>query len=509
MDEEMKNMNEESAENAGTGFVMVDSTESSTENAAACETGFTLVENQPAEEKIAEDVHEENVYASDAAGSFVKEHTQESAENYSSRYNSYDYNTYYNNPASNPPEPKKKGFGKFMKTVGLALCFGVVAAGAFFLCLKGLKEAGLADFMYIDTSESTSQISAENSASGLVIAATSVTGVTDTDDNAVVEVVKENMSCTVCINCTFVTTQSYFGQKKEYTTTGSGTGFIVGSNDTELLIATNNHVVEDAATVQVVFADDTEVSASVRATDANYDLAIVSVPLDSISAETMAAISVATLGSSDDTQVGQMVIAIGNALGYGQSVTVGYLSAKDREVTVDGVTMTLLQTDAAINGGNSGGPLFNTNGEVIGINCAKYSDTSVEGMCFAIPISAAIPILEELMTKEVVTEAEQGYLGVTIVTVPSSYIRLYGYPEGIFVNDVVEDGGAYNAGILKYDIITAVNGVTVTTSDELKSAVNSYKYGTVVSITYYRQDSDTGEWVSNTVDVTLTKNPNN
>ncbi len=428
-------------------------------------------------------------------------------ESYSSRYNSYDYNTYYNTQ-SIPEEPKKSGFGTFMKTVGLAVCFGVVAAGTFFISMRGLKASGIADFMFpqkaiCGTGDNTS-ILPENSAAGLVISATNTTGMGEDKYNVVVDVVKNNMSCTVCINCTFVT-QNVFGQKKE--STASGTGFIVGSNDTDLLIATNNHVVEGAKSMKITFADGVEVDATVRATDVNYDLAVVSVPLDKIDRKTMGAISVASLGSSDETQVGQMVVAIGNALGYGQSVTVGYLSAKDREVTVDGHSKKLLQTDAAINGGNSGGPLFNINGEVIGINCAKYSDTSVEGMCFAIPISVALPILEDLMTKEVVTEAEQGYLGVSIITVPDSYVELYGYPEGVFINEVSKGGGAEAAGILKYDIITAVNGKTVKTSEELKENVNCFKYGTVVSITFYRQDPDSGDWMSHTVDVTLVKKP--
>ncbi len=466
------------------------------------------------EEKIIEQETETTAHDTETivedTKTIVQEPQAQIYESYSSRYNSYDYNTSYN-ASCNPPEPKKGGFGAFMKTVGFAICFGIVASTTFFVSMKLLKSSGIADFIFTPVSGGSSQtvptIAVEDSAKGLVISSTQVTGEIEPDHNVVVEVVKKNMSCTVGINGTFVTVQNYFGQRKEYTTTGSGTGFIVGSNETDLLIATNNHVVEGAKTLHIVFSDDQQVDATVRATDPNYDLAIVSVPLDKISKETMDTITVATLGSSDDIQVGQMVVAIGNALGYGQSVTVGYLSAKDRAVTIDGNTKKLLQTDAAINGGNSGGPLFNINGEVIGINCAKYSDTSVEGMCFAIPISVALPILQDLMTKEVVTEAEQGYLGVSITTVPSSYIKVYGYPEGIYINSISPDGGAEKAGLLQSDIITAVNGNKVTTSEELKENINCFKYGTVVTVTYSRYDDKSGEWISHTVDVTLTKRP--
>ncbi len=458
-----------------------------------------------------EKVEDTETVSGETVETFVEQPKSDVYDSYSSRYNSYDYNSNYNaSPSCNPPEPKKNEFGRFMKTLGFAFCFGIVASTTFFVGMKVLKHSGIADYIFSPVSSGSSDIPVilpENSAKGLVISSTQATGVTESDSNVVVEVVKKNMSCTVGINCTFVTVQNYFGQRKEYTTSGSGTGFIVGSNETELLIATNNHVVEGAKTVQIVFSDDNQVDAAVRATDPNYDLAIVSVPLDSISKETMDSITVANLGSSDDIQVGQMVIAIGNALGYGQSVTVGYLSAKDRAVTIDGNTKKLLQTDAAINGGNSGGPLFNIYGEVIGINCAKYSDTSVEGMCFAIPISVAIPILQDLMTKEVVTEAEQGYLGVSITTVPSSYIKLYGYPEGIYIKSISQDGGAEKAGLLPADIITAINGNPVKTSEDLKENVNSFKYGTVVSVTYYRYDDISGEWISHTVNVTLTKKP--
>ncbi len=200
-----------------------------------------------------------------------------------------------------------------------------------------------------------------------------------------------------------------------------------------------------------------------------------------------------------------MVIAIGNALGYGQSVTVGYLSAKDRKVTYENRDRYLLQTDAAINGGNSGGPLFNVNGEVIGINCAKYSDESVEGMCFAIPISVAIPILDDLINREIIPEEEQGFLGVTITDVTDNLSSLLGFPHGVLIQNVYTGSSAEKAGIYSGDIVTAVNGVTVTTSDQLKTRVNSYRVGTTIQITVKRLVE--GAWTEKTVDVTLMKRP--
>ena len=345
-----------------------------------------------------------------------------------------------------------------------------------------------------------------NGVTSLVIAGTDVTEEGRSDDSVVVNVVKENMSSAVAISATYVTTSRYFGQVYSYESEGGGSGFIVGTNDTELLVATNNHVVENTSALQVVFCDDTKVAATVRATDPDNDLAIVSVPLSEIPKSTMDSITIATLGNSDNSEIGEMVIAIGNALGYGQSVTVGYLSAKDRSVTVDNKTLSLLQTDAAINEGNSGGPLFNTSGEVIGINCAKYSDTSVEGMCFAIPISAAIPILQDLMTQEIVTEEDQGYLGVSIKTITDEVASFYGWPTGVYVYSVSEGSAAEKAGIFTGDIIVAVNGRKTLTSEALKNAVNSYKYGTTVSVSILRY-SEQGKYEEMTVDVTLMKKP--
>lgn len=224
-------------------------------------------------------------------------------------------------------------------------------------------------------------------------------------------------------------------------------------------------------------------------------------PLENLSVDTLAKIRVATLGNSDEVRLGEMAIAIGNALGYGQSVTVGYISAKDREVSVDGNTMVLLQTDAAINGGNSGGPLFNTKGEVIGINSVKYADTSVEGMCFAIPISRAIPILNELMNRETLTEEEQGFLGVSTRTVTDDIASFYGWPTGAYIVSVVEGSPAEAANLYIGDIVTSVNGVQIITADQLVSAISSYRYGTTVELKVQRNVN--GKYEEITLSVTL------
>ncbi|MBO7336705.1 MAG: trypsin-like peptidase domain-containing protein [Lachnospiraceae bacterium] len=488
------------------------------------------------------DLQENNVQETTAQESTVQESTamtdeeiRAAAENIGSTpYSSYVYTNNASNeaygagcenvytadtnatPNINTKEPKKKGgAAKVAKLLAGAACFGLIAGACFFGTEKALslffesddtKESSVASSSSSGNVTTVSSTGSGNGVTSLVIAGTDVTEEGRSDDSVVVNVVKENMSSAVAISATYVTTSRYFGQVYSYESEGGGSGFIVGTNDTELLVATNNHVVENTSALQVVFCDDTKVAATVRATDPDNDLAIVSVPLSDIPKSTMDSITVATLGNSDTSEIGEMVIAIGNALGYGQSVTVGYLSAKDRSVTVDNKTLSLLQTDAAINEGNSGGPLFNTSGEVIGINCAKYSDTSVEGMCFAIPISAAIPILQDLMTQEILTEEDQGYLGVSIKTISDEVASFYGWPTGVYVYSVNEGSAAEKAGIFTGDIIVAVNGRKTLTTEALKNAVNSYKYGTTVSVSILRY-SEQGKYEEMTIDVTLMKKP--
>ena len=330
-------------------------------------------------------------------------------------------------------------------------------------------------------------------------------GVVITDVSSVVEQV---MPCLVAITDNLEVTQSYnpynyfFGgrgdSQSRYETVASGSGVIIGQNENELLIVTNNHVVDNEGNytsysvsskgLSVPFIDDTTADATVKGTDSDMDLAVIAVNLNDLSEETKSAIRMAVVGSSDDAKIGSGVICIGNAMGYGQSVTTGIISAKDREVTINNITRLLLQTDAAINPGNSGGGMFNSAGELIGINSAKYSDTDVEGMCFAIPISSAEDIIEELMNKEVIPEEQQGYLGINGETVPSTYVMNYGYPEGVSITRIQENSPAEAAGLQLYDIITAVNGKKITSMDELRAEVSSYAAGTTVEISIQRPE---------------------
>ena len=273
---------------------------------------------------------------------------------------------------------------------------------------------------------------------------------------------------------------------QQYQEVGAGSGIIVDKNDKELIIVTNNHVIEDADELTITFADNKTAKASVKGTDSDTDLAVVSVKLSDLSDDTLSAIKTATIGSSDDLAVGQGVIAIGNALGYGQSVTVGYVSALNRTIqTEENVNRTVIQTDAAINPGNSGGALINTKGELIGINCAKYSDTDVEGVGYAIPISLASSIIDNLKTKttkeEVTNVNEQGYLGINAATIDSQSAAANGMPAGVYVASITENGPASKSDLKEKDIITALDGEKLSTNQDLVDLLKYYKenYGLV------------------------------
>lgn len=301
-----------------------------------------------------------------------------------------------------------------------------------------------------------------------------------------------------------------FGQSQQYESEGAGSGIIIAKTDSELIIATNNHVVEGATDLSVCFNDSEEqiYEAYIKGTDSSNDLAVVAVALEDIPAEVLNTLSVAVLGDSDACVVGEQVVAIGNALGYGQSLTAGYVSALNREVTVDDVTYTLIQTDAAINPGNSGGALFNMYGEVIGINSVKLAANEVEGIGYAIPISKAIPILNQLAEREVreaVAEEEQGYLGIAGSSVSSSMASGYNMPVGIYVSEVTENSAAENAGIRKGDIITAFDGMSVSTMTQLKGYLQYYKQGETVEVTVNRLKE--GEYTEIVLEVTLQAKP--
>ena len=307
------------------------------------------------------------------------------------------------------------------------------------------------------------------------------------------QVVEEAMPAVVAVASTAVYQMPDFGfgwffggGSQSYEVPSSGSGIIIGENDTELLIVTNNHVVQDTVSLKITFVDDTAVDAAVKGTDTDTDLAVISVPLDQIPQETKEKIAVARLGDSDGLKVGQGVIAIGNALGYGQSVTVGYVSALNREIkTSDGNTRVLLQTDAAINPGNSGGALLNMKGEVIGINAAKYSSTEVEGIGYAIPVSSVQDILDELMnrkTRSEVAEEKRGYLGIQGTTVDEDAAAAFGMPKGVYVYKILKDGAAADSQLREKDIITKLDGMTVKSMQELQKFLKGYEAGETIEL---------------------------
>ncbi len=433
-------------------------------------------------------------------------------QGYYSQTNGQTYQQYQ--PQTPPQAPKKKKDrkpGLLRKTAGIvaaALLFGFVSGGT----MVGVNM--LADSMEKETeppqtvSESVQQyptLSEEemdriasrinrNAAGGQTVAM-------DVSD-----IVEEAMPSVVAINNTMLyqSVNPWFGRTQTYEVPSAGSGIIVGQNDTELLIATNNHVVENANELSVVFIDDTELSASIKGTDSESDLAIVAVPLDTIPTDTMNKISVAELGDSEELKIGQGVIAIGNALGYGQAVTVGYVSALNREVQTDGSTKHLIQTDAAINPGNSGGALLNMEGQVIGINEAKYSDTDVEGMGFAIPISQAQEILDTLMVRrsgEKVNEDEVGYLGIQGVTVDDTMQKQLDMPAGVYVYRIVEGGAAEKTDLHEKDVITKFDGQRVTTYASLQDLLKYYKKGETVELVV--ESLTDGEYVERTITITL------
>ena len=330
------------------------------------------------------------------------------------------------------------------------------------------------------------------------------------------QVVEEAMPAVVAVASTAVYQMPYFGfgcffggGSQSYEVPSSGSGIIIGENDTELLIVTNNHVVQDTVSLKITFVDYAAVDAAVMGTDTDTDLAVISVPLDQIPQETKEKISVARLGDSDGLKVGQGVIAIGNALGYGQSVTVGYVSALNREIkTSDGNARVLLQTDAAINPGNSGGALLNMKGEVIGINAAKYSSTEVEGIGYAIPVSGVQDILDELMnrkTRSEVAEEKRGYLGIQGTTVDEDAAAAFGMPKGVYVYKILKDGAAADSQLREKDIITKLDGMTVKSMQELQKFLKGYEAGETIELLVQRQED--GQYKEIQIPVTLTGLP--
>lgn len=399
------------------------------------------------------------------------------------------------------PHNKRTFWKKGVAVVASAAVFGGVAGGAFYgIAGNQIKKL---DALTNTTTEVASTTSAATTQS------LSLTSTASVGNGMDVSTIAENvMPSVVAINISaIVEQQGMFGYTQQYEAEGSGSGIIIGENDSELLMVTNNHVVSDATTVNVTFADGESYEAQVKSTDSDTDLAIVVVKLSDIKESTMNQIKIATIGDSDSLKVGEQVVAIGNALGYGQSVTTGIISAKDRTNSTN--TTPLIQTDAAINPGNSGGALLNMKGEVIGINSSKYSDTTVEGMGYAIPITAVQDRLDDLMnrqTREKVDESEKGYLGISCATVSSDVSEAYGIPEGVLVTDVASKSAAEKAGIKANYVITKIDGQSISSAEELTEKLNYYAVGETVPITYEYLKDDA--YVEKTVDVTLMENPN-
>lgn len=407
------------------------------------------------------------------------------------------------------PRKKNSWARKAAGITAAAVLFGTVAGGVMTgVNYVGARLTGLADITATAPAETEGTTTAqvpETSAASNNGSTTAVSTVTD-----VSSIAEKAMPSLVAINDTMTVEQNnFFGMPQTYQAQSSGSGIIVGQNDTELLIATNNHVVSGATDMKVTFTDSTQVAAAVKGTDSATDLAIIAVKLSDIPSDTMSKIKVATLGNSDNVKVGQQVIAIGNALGYGQSLTVGYISALDREITDEnGIQHTYIQTDAAINPGNSGGALLDLNGNVIGINAAKNASTEVEGMGFAIPISKAQEILNNLMTKktrEAVDESAQGYLGIQETNIDANASKEYGMPVGIYVYKIVEGGAAANSDLKEKNIITKFDGQSVTNMEELKQMLTYYEGGSTVSLTV--QSLVNGSYVEHEVQITLGTKP--
>ena len=434
-----------------------------------------------------------------------------------------------------PTRKRQKSRNRLGTTIGLAVVFGLVA-GIVFQGVNLTTERFLVTDTeqkdQIETAQLTNETTADSNDTQNSAVSSEVTG-------SVASVAKTAMPTVVAI--TSVSIQEipyYFGfgfssrSTQQYSSEGSGSGIIVGEDDDELLIATNNHVVSGATTLSVCFmgsdvvsaeqetaetaADDSvdvnvedAVSAKIKGTDESNDLAVIAVAKAYIPQDTLSEIKIAQLDTSDDLEVGEQVVAIGNALGYGQSVTSGWISALNRTISTDDMTGSgLIQTDAAINPGNSGGALLNMKGEVIGINSAKFASNAVEGMGYAIPISKAQPILEDLMSRETrdkVDSSEASYLGINPLDLSAEVTEMFDVPSGVFVSSVSAGEAADNAGIRKGDIITGFDGQTVTGRDDLNDKMKYYAAGENVDITIARAQN--GQYVEQTVQVTLGSRP--
>ena len=428
------------------------------------------------------------------------------------QYNYYDQGNTNGNYQYGGPQPQQPGGGrkkqkkmpKAVAVAGLALLFGVVSSATFLTSnIIGSRILGLNE-----TAES------DSGSSRTVAGSASLSRTSSVVTSDVSDIVENVMPSIVSItNMSIEEVQNFFGGISEQKSESAGTGIIISQNDSELLIVTNNHVVEGNDTLTVTFDDGNSVEANIKGTDSEYDVAVIAVPLDDISDDTMNSIAVATLGDSTSLRVGEPAIAIGNALGYGQSVTTGVISALDRSVaatdsrtgqTIEN-SVNLIQTDAAINEGNSGGALVNVNGEVVGINSAKLIGDNVEGIGYAIPISDVSDLIRGLMnqeTKEKVDEDNRGMIGIIGISVSDAFSQQIDLPAGVYVTEVTEGGGADKAGMTKGCIITAINGSSVDSMDALQEQLQYYAKGETVTLTIQIPQTN-GEYEEQTVDVRL------
>jgi len=393
---------------------------------------------------------------------------------------------------------------KGAKFIALAIAFGVLASTAF----QG------SNYIYNQSGKNSGEIEEGDRAELNVAQAVSAkgeAGASAAGSMDVSAIAEQTMASVVSVtNKSVQEMRNMFGQTQAYESQSSGTGIIVGQTDSELLLVTNNHVVSSAQSLSVGFVDETVCEAKLKGTDTEHDIAVLAVKKSDLSGDTLEKIKVIELGKSSDLKVGEQVIAIGNALGYGQSVTTGIVSALNRTVTIDDVSNSLIQTDAAINPGNSGGALLNMQGQLVGINSAKYSDTSVEGMGYAIPVDDVMDIIESLMNRTVreekADEGRQGFLGITGQDVTSDVAKAYDMPKGVYITSVEEGSAAEKAGLKKGDIITKFDGTSVSSLAELKEQLSYYEEGEEVQVTYSAVSE--GEYTEQTAAVKLGKNTN-
>ncbi len=451
--------------------------------------------SEPSQEYSAAQIPTAPVYRADTATAQPAQSYEDHApSSYTPQQYTDPYKAAQYTPGDFGAKPSKKDHksGKRWALSVAAICSALVIAGGSFY-------AGATYNAGTQTGTSASTTAAGTASTVPSTATMTVSGDTAVVSGTVSDVVELAMPSMVAINT--ITEESMTGFNPfyfymygdtygdTYETTASGSGIIIAQSDTELLIATNNHVIEDADQIAVQFIDNESYDATVKGTAAENDLAVIAVKLSDISSDTLGKIKVATLGNSENLKLGEPAIAIGNSLGYGQSVTVGYISAVNREIQISDRTMNLIQTDAAINPGNSGGALLNLKGEVVGINSAKYSDTNVEGTGYAIPISDAEPIINELMNGGSAVSEEKPYLGIYGQDVPASYRERFDWPEGVYVSRVTEGSPAKLAGIEAGDIITSIDGKAVNSMDALQEVLAGCSVGDKVSIEIVRSTS--------------------